>query len=308
MPAPILIIIYNRPDKVRTLVKKLNRLAPSEIFVCADGPRDLESEMSCADARREIEKLDSKHRVKKRYSERNLGCGLNVSSGISWFFEHVDRGIILEDDIEFDENFIRFCNLALEKFANDPSVFMISGAPYVSTSESGKVFFSNYPNIWGWATWRNSWEDYSPSMDGEGCSLKVFSIAYKQLSRVKAALFWSFVLHLCRTRKLDAWDHQMYYYMWKKNAFALTPSHPLTDNIGFDGDATAMTKRPQYLAHHDQSMSASAVDGLEHVSNSTITLSRVHDIGSEQLIFKTSILGIFKLIVKSVVWQSRKWG
>lgn len=308
MTAPILIIIYNRPDKVRALVEKINKLPPSEIFVCADGPRDHAAEKPCSDARREIENLDSKHTITKKYAEHNLGCGLNVSSGISWFFEHVDRGIILEDDIEFDENFILFCNLALEKFANDPNIFMISGAPYVSVSEHDNAFLSNYPNIWGWATWRKSWQGYSPSMSEEGGFFNVFSVVSKQLKSIKPTLFWSFVLHLCRTRKLDAWDHQMYYYMWKKNAFSLTPAIPLTDNIGFDGDATAMTERPQHLAQHNKMVSASAVDSLKRAPASSITWSRAHDTVSEKLIFRVNALGILKLMVKSIIWKKRKWG
>ena len=36
--------------------------------------------------------------VKKLYRQKNLGCKIAMSNAITWFFENVEEGIILEDD------------------------------------------------------------------------------------------------------------------------------------------------------------------------------------------------------------------
>ncbi len=36
--------------------------------------------------------------IERLYSATNQGCRLGVSRPISWFFEQVEEGIILEDD------------------------------------------------------------------------------------------------------------------------------------------------------------------------------------------------------------------
>lgn len=36
--------------------------------------------------------------VKKLYGQKNLGCKIAMSNAITWFFENVEEGIILEDD------------------------------------------------------------------------------------------------------------------------------------------------------------------------------------------------------------------
>ena len=60
-------------------------------------------------------------------------------------------------------------------------------------------------------------------------------------------------MELVRTCKLDSWDHQIYHYMWAKGGYALVPPLPLTGNVGFDGDATTMSERPEKLEGLDAS-------------------------------------------------------
>ena len=38
--APVLLIIFNRPDTTRKVLETISRAAPSRLFVAADGPRD----------------------------------------------------------------------------------------------------------------------------------------------------------------------------------------------------------------------------------------------------------------------------
>ena len=76
-------------------------------------------------------------------------------------FKQVDDGIIIEDDIKFNKEFLLYCSSNLETFKYNSTIFGISGSPYISNINKEKFnFLTIYPNIWGWATWRDRWEQY----------------------------------------------------------------------------------------------------------------------------------------------------
>ena len=45
---------------------------------------------------------------------------------IDWFFENVESGIILEDDIVPEIEFLEFCNFYLEEYKNDKEFFQLA--------------------------------------------------------------------------------------------------------------------------------------------------------------------------------------
>ena len=56
-----------------------------------------------------------------------MGCKMAVSSGISWFFEQEEEGIVLEDDIVVHPDFFPYCADLLERYRHDTRVWCISG-------------------------------------------------------------------------------------------------------------------------------------------------------------------------------------
>lgn len=81
------------------------------MFVAVDGPREeVAGEADrCAQVRDVLRLVDWECEVKTLFRDKNLGCGLAVSSAITWFFEHVEAEIILEDDCLPTEAFFPFC-------------------------------------------------------------------------------------------------------------------------------------------------------------------------------------------------------
>lgn len=50
-----------------------------------------------------------------------------VSSAITWFFQHVEEGIILEDDdVLPSTEFYPYCSELLQRYHSDPRIMMIS--------------------------------------------------------------------------------------------------------------------------------------------------------------------------------------
>lgn len=98
-------------------------------YVAADGPRqDKEGESEkCAETQRIIEQIDWDCEVKTLFRDENFGCGAAVSTAISWFFNQVEFGIVLEDDCMPGLSFFPYCEELLMKYKDDDQIMLISG-------------------------------------------------------------------------------------------------------------------------------------------------------------------------------------
>ncbi len=100
LTTPILFLIFNRPDTTARVFDAIRKAKPQQLYIAADGPRannenDIENS---ARVKQVVSGIDWECQVKTLYRETNLGCGKAVSEAISWFFAHVEEGIILEDN------------------------------------------------------------------------------------------------------------------------------------------------------------------------------------------------------------------
>ena len=99
---PILFLIFNRPDLTARVFDRIREVQPKYLYVAADGPRidKPEDVEKCESARKVVlDQIDWPCELKTLFRQENLGCGIAVSQAINWFFEHVEQGIIIEDDI-----------------------------------------------------------------------------------------------------------------------------------------------------------------------------------------------------------------
>ena len=72
---PVLLTIFNRPDKTRAVMENLRQIKPKRLFVAADGPRlnhpqDIEK---CRLARQAATTVDWACDVKTRFLDDNIG-------------------------------------------------------------------------------------------------------------------------------------------------------------------------------------------------------------------------------------------
>ena len=113
-PAPlqtaVLFLVFNRPDTTAQVFEAIRQAKPPRLYVAADGPRvNREGEAERVARVREIATaVDWPCEVKTLFREENLGCKYAVSGGITWFFEHEEQGIILEDDCLPSQSFFWF--------------------------------------------------------------------------------------------------------------------------------------------------------------------------------------------------------
>ncbi len=242
---PVLFVIFRRPDVTRQVFEAIRKAKPKQLFVCADGPRlHVAGEAQLCEQTREIIKsVDWDCQVFTKFSDVNLGCRNAVSSGITWFFEHVESGIILEDDCLPSLSFFTFCQELLGKYKDDERVMQISGVNYLPGADIGldSYYFSKINDIWGWATWRRAWKLYDIKID-QYPEFKRQGRIYDYFDDPKqAAWLMSYFDEVLETKK-GIWSPQWTFAMLINNGLTICPSVPLTVNIGMNADGMSFEK------------------------------------------------------------------
>lgn len=252
MNSAVLFLVFNRPGTTKKVFEAIRQAKPPRLYLSADGPRlDVLGEMEkSADVRQITSNVDWPCEVKTRFSDENMGCKLAVSSAIDWFFEQEDEGIILEDDVLPDPSFFSYCDALLEKYRDDESVATISGCNFISNhiDLDSSYFFSRYCHIWGWATWRRSWNLYDVNMKDwpswkNGGGLELISDGSANFES-----YWREIFQSVSDGNLDTWDYQWIFRCWKNGSVSILPTYSLVENIGFGEYATHTTGHiPKYI-------------------------------------------------------------
>jgi hypothetical protein len=241
---PILLLVFNRPEHTRRVFEQIRRVRPAQLFVSADGPRghvpaDAEK---CAAVRAIFDEVDWACTVHTNFLPENHGCRRAVQTGISWFFEQVEAGIILEDDCLPDLSFFDFCTQMLERYRDDAAVLHIAGnnpAPEACRGLAESYVFSRLSFIWGWATWRRAWKLYDSDFTDLEKMWKDPASGLSKISTDPAARRYLLdKFERTRSRELDTWDYAWFYAVVKNKGLCITPTVNLVRNIGFDEAAT----------------------------------------------------------------------
>jgi hypothetical protein len=233
---PILFLIYNRPNTTAKVFERIRQIKPKQLFVAADGSRDSIHELQlCNETRAIIDRVDWHCDVKTLFRNNNLGCAKAVSSAITWFFEYVEEGIILEDDCLPDSSFFSFCDVMLKKYREEETVMLITGTNTLYDSfkkDNNSYFFSAHSAIWGWATWRRAWNKFSLNIDG-------WKTIEPQLNRrIDNPDFCEWLMNMFQSvedRKVNSWAIPWWYHFQLNNGLCITPNGNLIQNIGYTG-------------------------------------------------------------------------
>ena len=248
MMAPVLLIIFNRPELTRQVFNAIREARPTQLFIAADGPRTVAEKVLTDAARAVTEHIDWPCEVQRNYAEYNMGCKHRPASAISWAFETVEELIILEDDCLPHPDFFTFCEAMLFKYRDEEKVMHISGDCFLPFDLNESYYFTNYTHVWGWATYRRSWQKMDLSMaDWE--KLKATMFLTKRLQKKYAVAYWEAIFNNVAFDDPKIWDYQWTYSVWKEGGIAIAPAANLISNIGFGTGATHTLDPENNLAH-----------------------------------------------------------
>ena len=235
----VLFLIFNRLDTTKRVFEAIREAKPPRLYIAADGARDAKEGESgkVKDVRDYVlNKIDWPCEVKTLFQEKNLGCKYAVSSAITWFFENEEMGIILEDDCLPSQSFFWYCEELLERYKNEMIVGQISGDNFQNGFKRGDAdyYFSIYNHIWGWASWANRWKSYDVNL----ISFSNSEFISEQIKDKKISKVWENTFESMKQQKIDTWDYQWTFTLWKNKQLTILPNVNLIKNIGFGEGAT----------------------------------------------------------------------
>ena len=245
---PILFLIYNRPGETEKVFDAIRRIKPTKIFIAADGPNPLKigDDELCDKTRSTVlEKIDWPAEVKTNFLNSNLGCGRAVSRAISWFFDEVGEGIILEDDCLPSDTFFYWCEYCLKKYIKDDSISAVSGTNFLLNRypRIDGYYRSHISGIWGWATWRSRWDLFDFEMI-EFDELAYFTILNEIFRSKPYSRHITNITKLVKDGEIDTWDIQWLFSIYKRKNLTLMPNKNLVTNIGKIGAHHKLNENP----------------------------------------------------------------
>jgi hypothetical protein len=238
---PVLFLVFNRPDCTARVFQAIRNLKPMRLYIAADGSRkDKLGENDKVNQVRNIAtQVDWDCEVFTLFQENNLGCKMGVSTGITWFFNNEEKGIILEDDCLPHPDFFRFCEKMLEAYHDNHKIWAITGDNFQNRIKRGEAsyYFSKYMHVWGWASWRRAWSKYDVNIEFWP-SLKKRNLWSEIMDNPEERFYWEKILTKVHHGLIDTWDYQWNATIWNNHGLVVTPNSNLVKNIGFGIEAT----------------------------------------------------------------------
>jgi hypothetical protein len=247
---PILFIIYKNSKVTKAVFDRIREIKPSYLYISSDGPKSLNPDdlLEVERTRKVTENIDWDCKVYRRYSEKNLGCKLGVSSAITWFFEQVEQGIILEYDCLPSTDFFIFCEYLLEKYKYDTRISSITGNNFDNLKPDGSFlprtsieysyYYSSLVKIWGWATWRRAWNNFDLTLS-KFTNFSNQNIITTIMSNRKNQEYWMRKIQQVYVGKnKTTWGFIWVFTHFVNRSLCITPSVNLISNIGFNDNGT----------------------------------------------------------------------
>jgi hypothetical protein len=248
--APIILFTYNRLSHTKQTIDALkkNKLAKnSELFIYSDGGKDEESWNKVNKIRQYLESIVGFKNISLIKRDVNIGLAQNIIDGVTKIVNKYGKIIVLEDDIVTSPYFLNFMNDSLNFYENISKVWHISGWNYPISNENLKdSFLWRTMNCWGWATWKDRWNNYekNPQKLIESFSKKNIY----EFNLDNATNFWEQV-EKNYNKQMNTWAIFWYTTIFKNQGLCLNPTQSFVENIGFDGTGTNTGCRDNYSSN-----------------------------------------------------------
>lgn len=262
---PILLITFNRPDHTRQTLRRILEAQPRDLYIFQDGARsgNANDALKCQQVRDVINELVAEYKAKHSsslltlhsyFSEANLGCGAGPMTGISWFFENVEQGIVMEDDCLAHPDFFPYCEELLNRYKGTEVTFINSTlyddrwtkalVPNIDITSyllplTCSYGFSRYMVTGAWASYREVWQGFDLDLK-DMSALKFAWHVYRLTGNLAEAEWWWYQVRAIQQdkNKKSYWDYQMQIHLFRQNALTIHPAVNLISNIGFDAEGT----------------------------------------------------------------------
>lgn len=253
---PVLLVGFNRPAAMAQTARVVADLGYDEVYLGVDGPREgSASDGALIEQSVEAARHALGHGIRGVLRQTsNLGCAAAVPTAIDWFFQHVESGLILEDDCIPTAQAAEFVETGLAQYQTSESVYLVTCGSFTAPQGAPGAFLTRFPHLWGWATWRDKWQLLQPQGDVvSGARRSSTWHTFSPLERRD----WTNMLALSTGDSPTTWDYGVLARLWSLEKFGLAPSAPLMRNVGFGPEAThAATPPPWYWEADSRTLEA----------------------------------------------------
>lgn len=300
---PILLLTFNRPETTIRVFERITQIEPQNLYIASDSPRQGHPE-----DKEKISKVlhtclnpswDCNTHFFPGQKENKEGR-LGIVAAIDWFFEHNEYGIIFEDDCVPDLSFFSYCSELLERYKDNDRIGAICGSNFQFGHNLIKesYYFSKYPMLWGYGTWKRVWKyydirikDWPVLRDHEDWLKDIFPgdrIAQK---------YWMKIFDGVYEGSIYSHDYQIAFLLWKLNAFSIIPASNLISNIGFGSNSTHTSdSRSPYSNMPTEPMKFPMIHPTEMVSNIAADMYTQDTVFESPTLYKTLRWNIGKLL------------
>ena len=290
--ATIAFFCFNRADKTKEVLNALSKnelAADSEIFIFCDGPRNVRDFDKIKEVYEVIEAPWGFKKINIIKREINHGVRFSIVSGINQVLESHDSLIVVEDDIITDKNFLKFLNESLNFYQNQQNVWCVTGfnfpknlIKFPSQYREDIFFVKGKTCPWGWATWKNRWQKIDFEIQDFDQFIKDKKLV-KEFNRSGGNM--AELLRFQKEGKVQTWDIQMSYAMFKNGGYCVHPVKTLVKNIGFD-DSGTHTKSDLNLTNFEfENFSDWTIKTLEKIPNNNLAEASYINFHKDDIVF-----------------------
>ena len=302
---PVLLLGFNRPEKMAQLITALSVTKPNQVLIAVDGPRAHNSkDADLVRLTQETASLISwPATVETRFRKENLGLRAAVVDAVTWATSEYGAVIVIEDDCIPGPDFVPFATHMLERFKDEPRIGHINGYNLVASenlsSPGSPIRLTRYPESYAWATWDRAWKNYDNDLTwASQCTLQELQ---KITHSYVGALRWKINFADAKSERIQTWAYRWLASMWRNNLSIIAPSANLVRYDGHeDGTHTRRTAWWTELPITKQ----------ELIDQQELYDSLLHDEEADRWIakqvFRENALGIFEGVAASVLMELLK--
>ena len=238
--APIILFTYNRLEETKQTIlalQKNNLAKDSELYVFSDGSKNKEGKKKVEELRLYLQQITGFKKIVIFKSPINQGLANSVIEGVTKILEEFGKVIVLEDDLITSPNFLNFMNQALEFYEFDKKIKSVNGFSLDIKSKIDSVYFQTRPFPWGWATWKDRWNQQIFDKKRISDELETDKLILKKFNK-KCGDDMSKMLLDSLNEINDSWYVRWTYSHFINNKISVYPSRSFIENIGFSADST----------------------------------------------------------------------
>ena len=296
---PVCLFLFNRPNLVSACLDAISKSSKNnniDLYIFIDGPRNQGDESLVNQTIRIVNNFDYSifNKVSITNKTHNYGLANSVISGVNKIFEDYREVIVIEDDLIVSKNFISFMIDALKKFEVNKRVGSISGFSFAIRNKSSEdIYFHPRPNSWGWATWKDRWNQVEWEVDSDYLKkINYTKKGFNKLGQDMDRMLQAYIL-----KKIDSWAIRWALSHWTNKWLALSPYKSKVINKGF-GDPNATNT---FLDNNFKVLFDDTKKNKNFVyPKETIVIPRNHKIINK---YNSNILRISQKFLPNIFWK-----